>query len=109
MKIGARLHPRAVEGSRETFTDAVILNDWQIGQAVSRENHPSVSNPARTNDIFRRNTGSCSDHCAVHIIATPRNANPATDTVSDLRRNLEALFSPRLKVGARKVRRAWLR
>ena len=35
-------------------------------------------------------------------IATLRNPKPSAVAVSDLRRNLEALFSPRLKVSARK-------
>jgi hypothetical protein len=39
----------------------------QISQPVSRQNHPSVSNPARVNNVARRQHGSRCDHCAIHI------------------------------------------
>ena len=74
----------------------------QICQPVSRENHPPISNPARANNVSRRKRRSRYDHSAVHI-ATPRNPYPLTVTISKLRRNLEALFSPRLKVGVPKL------
>src|SRR5262249_1753633 len=74
---------------------------YKISQAVSCQNHPSVSNPARTNNVTRRQQGNRCDHCTVHSPAF-RNPNPATVTVSDLRRNLVAFFSPRLEVAVRK-------
>jgi hypothetical protein len=45
--------------------------------------------------------GSRRDYRTIHI-PTLGNPNPPTVTVSNLRRYLEALFSPRLKVGVRK-------
>ena len=57
--------------------------------------------PARTNNVSRRKHRSHCDHRAVHI-RTLRNPNPSAVPVSDLRRNLEALLCPRLKVGVRK-------
>jgi hypothetical protein len=64
----------------------------QIGQAVSRENDPPISNPAGANNISRRKHRSRCDHRAIHI-STPRNPNPSPLTVSNLRCNLEALFA----------------
>jgi hypothetical protein len=69
----------------------------QICQPVSRQNYPSVSNPARANNVSRRKHGSRRDHRAVQLL-TLRNPNPPTVTVSDLRRNLEALFGPGFSV-----------
>jgi hypothetical protein len=74
----------------------------QIGQPVTRQNHPSVSNSPRTHNISHRKHRSRCDHRAVHI-ATLRNSNPSPVTVSDLRGNLEVLFCPRLKAGALKL------
>jgi hypothetical protein len=76
----------------------------QISQAVSRQNHPSVSNPTRVNNVSRRKHRLRSDHRAVHR-TTLRNPNPSTITVSNVRRDLVALFRPRLKVSARKFGR----
>jgi len=73
----------------------------QIRQAVSHEHHPSMSNPPRTNNVSHGKHGSRCNHRAV-LISTPRNPNPSAVTVSNLCRNLEALFGPRLKAGARK-------
>jgi Protein of unknown function (DUF1353) len=73
----------------------------QISQPVSRQNHRPISNPACINNVSRRKHGSRRDNRTIHSPGL-RNPNPPTVTVSDLRRDLEALFSPRLKVGARK-------
>jgi hypothetical protein len=70
----------------------------QIRQPVSRQNHTSISNPARVNNVARRKHGSRSDHRAIHTTAF-WNPYPPVISVSDLRRNLETLFSPQLKVG----------
>jgi hypothetical protein len=73
----------------------------QISQAVSRENHPPISNPARTNNVaHRKHRGRC-DHRAVFIPAFRTSDRPAV-AISDLRRNLEALFCPRLEITVRK-------
>src|SRR4030095_7489837 len=58
----------------------------KIRQAVSRQNHPSVSNAARNNNVYYRKHGSCCHHRAV-----PRNPTPSAVSVSNLCRNLEAL------------------
>ena len=73
----------------------------QISQPVSRQNHPPISNPARINNVSHRKHGSRCDHRAV-LIPTSRNPDPPAVAVSDLRRNLVALLSPRLKVSVRK-------
>jgi hypothetical protein len=73
----------------------------QICQAVSRQNYPPVSNPARANNVAHRKHGSCRNHRAV-LISTSLTPNKPTVAISNLRRNLEALFSPRLKAGAGK-------
>jgi hypothetical protein len=73
----------------------------QISQSVARQHYPSVSNPARTNNVTRRKHGSRCDRCTA-LISTPRTPDKLTIAVSNLRRNLEALLCPRLKVGARK-------
>jgi hypothetical protein len=73
----------------------------QIRQPVSRQNHPSVSNTSRNRNVARRKHGSRSDHRAIQLL-TLRTAKPPTVTISDLRRNLETLLGPRLKVGVRK-------
>jgi hypothetical protein len=73
----------------------------QISQPVSRKNHPPISNPARTMHVSRRKHGGCLNVSAV-LISTFRNPNLSSITVSNLRRNLEALFHPRFKVSARK-------
>jgi hypothetical protein len=67
----------------------------------TRQNHPTVGNPARTHNVAHRKHGSRCDHRAVRI-ATPRNTNPPAVAVSNLRRNLETLFGPLLKVSVRK-------
>ena len=74
----------------------------KIRKAVSRQNHPSVSNPARAANVTHRKHGSRCDHRAIHA-PTPRTPNASSIAVSDLRRNLEALFCPRLKGSARKL------
>jgi hypothetical protein len=74
----------------------------QIGQAVSRQNHPSISNPARTSVLPPGYVvGATAVHRAIPV-STPRNPNPPVVSVSNLRRNLETLFSPRFKVSIRK-------
>src|SRR5262245_29177895 len=88
----------------ELISPSVLSNRLQqICQPVSRENHPPISNPPCTNNISRRKHGSRCDHRAVRI-ATSRCPNPSTVAVGNLRRNLEALFSPRFKVSDRKFR-----
>jgi hypothetical protein len=76
----------------------------QIGQTVSRQNHPSVSNPARARNVSRRQHRSRCDRRAIHT-SRPRTPNPPIVTVGNLRRNLETFFSPRLKGSARKFRK----
>jgi hypothetical protein len=73
----------------------------QISQPICRKNHSSVGDPARSNNVSRRKNRSRYDHRAVHSPGL-RNPNSSAVTVSDLRRNLETLFSPRTKVSARK-------
>ena len=85
------------------LTAGLIAEDSfkQIGQPVSRQNHPSISNPTRTNNVAHRKHRSGLNVAAVSIpaLGTP---DPSAVAVSDLCRNLEALFSPRLKVGVPK-------
>ena len=85
----------------ELFSPSIKILSEKVSQPVSRQNHPSVSNPARTDNVSRRKHGSRCDHRAIHSPAL-RNPNPSPVAVSNLRRNLEALFSPRIKVGVRK-------
>jgi hypothetical protein len=73
----------------------------QIGQPVSRENHPPVSNPARAKKVSHRKHRSRCDHRAVRS-PIPRNPDSPAIPVSDLRRNLETLLGPRLEVAVRK-------
>jgi hypothetical protein len=73
----------------------------QIRQPISRKNYPTVSNPARANNVTHRKHGSRYDHRAIQI-PTSRASSPPAVTVSNLRRNLEALFCPRLKVSVPK-------
>jgi hypothetical protein len=58
----------------------------QIRQAVSRENHPPIGNPARTDNVPRRKHGSRCNRRAV-LICRSRTTNPPTIAVSDLCRN----------------------
>src|SRR6267378_6831037 len=74
----------------------------KIGQPVSRENYPPISNPARTNNVAHRKHRRRCDHRAINIPAF-RTPNQSIVSVSNLRRNPEALFCPRLKVGVRKL------
>jgi hypothetical protein len=94
---------RVVGDAKIELISPSLLTDQsnQFSQPVSRQNHPPVGNPARTNNIAHGKHGNRCNHRAIQI-STPRNPNPRTVTVSDLRRNLVALFSPRLKVSARK-------
>src|SRR4030095_7895656 len=64
-------------------------------------NHPPISNPARTNNVPNRKHGS---RCYRRAVLIPAFRNPYSPSVavSNLRRNLEALFCPRLKISARK-------
>jgi hypothetical protein len=80
-----------------------VLSDphQQIRQPVSRQNHPSVSNPARINDVARRKHRSRRYRRAV-LVSISRRTDPSPVPVSNLRRNLETLFSPRFKVSIRK-------
>jgi hypothetical protein len=73
----------------------------KISQPITRQNHPPISNPARINHVSRRKDRSRCDHRAVHTV-TLRNPNPPIIPVSKLRRDLEALLRPRLKVSVRK-------
>jgi hypothetical protein len=73
----------------------------QIREPVSRQNYPSVSNPTHANNVADRKHRNRFDIAAVPIF-TFGNPNPPFVTVSNLRRNLETLFSPRLKAGVRK-------
>jgi len=73
----------------------------KISQPVSRQNHPAVSNPARTNNVADGKHWRGCDHRAV-IIPGSRTPNPPIVPVGHLHRNLEALFGPRLKLGVRK-------
>jgi hypothetical protein len=72
----------------------------QIRQPVSGQHHPPISDPACTNNVSHRKHGSRCDHRAVHV-PTPWNPNPSPVAVGNLRCDLEALFCPRLEVGAR--------
>ncbi len=72
----------------------------QLSQPISRQNHPSVSNSARTNNVSHREHRNRLNLSAVLVCL--RAPNPPTVTVSDLRRNLKALFCPRLKDSDRK-------
>jgi hypothetical protein len=38
----------------------------KIGQTVSRQNHPSISNPTRANNVSHRKHGSRCDHRTIH-------------------------------------------
>src|SRR5262245_61481148 len=71
----------------------------QISQPVPRENHSSVGNPLRTNNVSGRKHGNRCNHSAI-LASTPWSPNELTVSISNLRRNLEALFRP-LKVSAR--------
>jgi len=52
----------------------------QIGRAVSGKNYPSVSNPARTDNVAHRKHGSGLNVAAI-LIPAFRNADPPTVTV----------------------------
>src|SRR5215831_15382725 len=69
-------------------------------QPVSGENYPTVCNPACINNVARKHR-SCLQFTAVSI-STFWNADQPSVWVSNLRRNLEALFSPQLKLSAPK-------
>jgi len=74
----------------------------QIDQPASRECYPSVGNPPRIKNVSRRKHRSGLNVAAL-FVPTLRNPYAPTTAVSDLRRNLVALFCPRLKVSARKL------
>src|SRR5262245_65517235 len=80
-----------------------VLSDpcQQISQPISREHHPSISNPARINDVARRKHMSRRYRRAVPD-SSPRVSNVSPVAISDLRRNLEVVFCPRLKSCTRK-------
>jgi hypothetical protein len=71
----------------------------KISQPVSRQNHPSVSDPACTNNVARRKHGSRCDHRAIHSPGL-WSPNRYPIPISNLRRNLVTLFCPRFKVSA---------
>jgi hypothetical protein len=77
------------------LTAGLIAEDSfkQIGQPVSRQNHPPISNPARTNNVARRKHGSRYYHRAILIRTSGTPDKPAV-AISNLWRNLEALFCP---------------
>src|SRR4030095_6767133 len=64
----------------------------QISQPVSRQNHPPISNPTRTDNVTRRKHGSRLNLAAT-LVPGFRNPDLSPILVSDFRRNLEALFS----------------
>src|SRR5262245_55520238 len=90
--------------TREKSSSEIIFytNPRQkIDQSITGKYYPSVSNPARPNNVtWRKHRGRC-DHRTVHT-PTLLNPNSPAITKSDLRRNLVALLCPSLKVGARK-------
>ena len=96
-------YQRSFSDSSHTKTSPLVFSNprQQIGQPVSRKNHPSISNPACINNVSHRKHGSRLNVTTVPIVAFG-NPYPSTVTISNLRRNLEALFSPRFKVGVRK-------
>jgi len=65
----------------------------EISQAVSRQNHPPISNAPGTDHVARRKHRSRCNHRAIHT-PTPRAANPPAVAISNLRRNLEASLLP---------------
>src|SRR5262245_49069551 len=67
-------------------------------QPVSGENYPTVCNPACVNDMPHGKHRGRRYSLAIPI-STPRRTDSPAIPVSDLRRNLEALLSPRLKLG----------
>jgi hypothetical protein len=73
----------------------------QISQPAPRQNHPPVSNSVCTNNVSGRKHRSRLKVATV-IVPASRYPNPSPVAVRDLRRNLEALFCPRLKVIVRK-------
>jgi hypothetical protein len=85
------------------LTAGLIAEDSfkQIGQPVSRQNHPPISNPACTDNVAHRKHRGCFNIATV-LIPSFGNSNLSPVAISNLRRNLEALFRPRLKVSARK-------
>jgi hypothetical protein len=90
----------AFEGTGQRERCLLFIQE-PVSQPVSRQNHPPISNPPRVNNVSDGKYWRGCDHRAVHI-HTPRNPDPSTVTVSNLPRNLETLFGPRLKVTARK-------
>src|SRR5262245_12201386 len=80
-----------------------VLSDplQQICQAMCCENQSSISNPPGINNVSHGKRGSRRDHRAVHSPGL-RSPHPSTVLISDLCRNLEAFFGPRLEVSARK-------
>ena len=60
----------------------------QIGQAVSRKNHPPISNPARTNNVTHGKYRSRLNVAAV-FISTSRTPVQPPVLVSNFRCNLE--------------------
>src|SRR5262245_57283155 len=73
----------------------------QIGQAISRQDYPPVSNPARVNNVASRKHRRRRHSLAV-LIPIPWRTDQSTVEVSDLSGNLVALLCPRLKVSVRK-------
>jgi hypothetical protein len=74
---------------------------YNIGQAVSRDSHPSINNPPRITNVAHGKHGSRLNLSTV-LVSTFGNPNPSPVAVSKLGRDLKALLSPRPKVSARK-------
>jgi hypothetical protein len=76
------------------------------GPTGTRENHPPISNMARANNVASSKYGS---RCYRRAVLIPVSRTPdkptVTVTVSNHRRNLEALLSPRISIGAQEFRK----
>jgi hypothetical protein len=74
-----------------SYNQRFDLPRQQIRQSVSRQNHPSISDPARINNISRRKRRGRFDRRAI-LTPTSANPNPPIIPVSNLCHNLEASF-----------------
>src|SRR4029453_3982217 len=76
-------------------------SDSSPAPSSGKKERTEGTDPACTNNTSRRKHGSGCDYLAI-LIATPRTSAQPSVFISELRPNLETLFSPRPKVGAGK-------
>jgi hypothetical protein len=71
-----------------SYNQRFDLPRQQIRQSESRQNHPSVSNPVRINNIAHRNHADAT--IVQSLVPGSRNPNLCPIAVSNFGRNLEA-------------------